>query len=226
MTDGGDQPGPLARVRRNYERADLHLDGLGDDERGDPLLVVGRWLDEAVAAGSEVEPTAMTLATTEQGPDGPRPDARVVLCKGIDRGLVFYTNQSSAKGTQLAAAPVAAAVFLWASLERQVRARGAVEVVDDATSDAYFASRPRGSQLGAWTSDQSRPVPDRATLDRRAREAAARFDGQEVPRPPDWGGYRLVPTEVELWQGRPDRLHDRLRFTRDDDVWDATRLQP
>lgn len=204
----------------------MDLTDLSEQERADPLRAVRRWLAQAVDAGAEVEPTAMTLATVRQTSDGARPDARVVLCKGIDHGLVFYTSRTSAKGTQLAALPSAAAVFLWATLERQVRVRGPVEVVGDDASDAYFASRPRGSKLGAWTSDQSRPVEDRAVIDARARQAAERFAGEEVPRPSDWGGYRLVPDELELWQGRPDRLHDRLLFTRTPTGWDATRLQP
>lgn len=212
----------LAGVRRSYEQSSLDRAGLSPAERADPLVVVRRWLDEAVEAGRDPEPTAMTLATVGDG----APDARVVLCKGIDDGVVFYTNHDSAKGRQLAARPVAAAVFLWSALERQLRLRGVVSRVDDATADRYFASRPRQSQLGAWASSQSQPITDRATLDARAEEVRRRFDGQQVPRPPGWGGYRLVPDEVELWQGRPSRLHDRLLAERTPDGWSWRRLQP
>ncbi len=217
----------LADVRRPYDRDALLRSTLDAGEVDDPLRAVRRWVEEAVAAASEVEPTAMTLATVETTAQGPVPDGRVVLCKGIDTGLVFYTHRASAKGSQLADTPRAAAVFLWTTLERQVRVRGTVERVDDATSDAYFATRPRGSRIGAWSSQQSRPVADRAALEAQAAAAAARFgDDEEVPRPPDWGGYRLLPDEVELWQGRPDRLHDRLRWRREDDGWLLERLQP
>ena len=228
MTDQPDGLDPeLALVRHAYERSALDVDTLHEGEATEPLRAVRRWIGEALDAGTEVEPTAMTVATVEQGPGGPRPDARAMLCKGIDHGLVFYTSRASAKGAQLATTPSAAAVFLWMTLERQVRVRGTVEVLDDATSDAYFATRPRGSQLSAWTSEQSQPVQDRASLDARVRDVAARFEGGPVPRPAHWGGYRLLPEQVELWQGRPDRLHDRLRWLRTDaDQWVLQRLQP
>ena len=223
---GGLDP-ELALVRRTYERAALDVETLHQGERAAPLQAVRRWIGEALDAGTEVEPTAMTVATVEQGPGGPLPDARAMLCKGIDHGLVFYTSRASAKGAQLATAPAAAAVFLWMTLERQVRVRGRVEALDDGTSDAYFATRPRGSQLSAWVSEQSRPIADRAALEDRVAEVAARFEGEDVPRPTHWGGYRLVPEQVELWQGRPDRLHDRLRWVRTDtEQWVLERLQP
>ena len=216
----------LAHVRRSYERAALDATALEDGEAQDPLRAVRRWLGEAVDAGSELEPTAMMLATVETTPAGPLPDARVVLCKGIDHGLVFYTRRTSTKGRQLAVAPVAAVTFLWTTLERQIRVRGRVELIDDATSDAYFASRPRGSQISAWSSDQSTPIADREALDAYAAAVAERFAQGPVPRPPRWGGYRLVPDAVELWQGRPNRLHDRLRWRRTDAGWNLDRLQP
>ena len=243
---GGDAPERLADVRRSYGLAALSHEDLSDAERADPLRVLRRWLEEAVADGRTPEPTAMVLATVRQPPpvagggagvDAPTggvttpgaevgADARVVLCKGVDDGVVFYTNRRSAKGDQLASTPVAAVVFHWPVLERQVRCRGRVHLLDDATSDEYFASRPRGSRLGAWASAQSQRVADRDELEARAAQVAARFAGTDVPRPPHWGGYRLVPDEVELWQGRPSRLHDRLLARRVSGGWDWVRLQP
>lgn len=181
-----------------------------------------RWIDEAGDAGA-VEPTAMVLATV--GADGP--DARVVLCKGVDHGVVWFTNHRSAKGRQLAADPRAAVTFHLAELERQVRVRGRAERLDAAQDDAYFASRPRASQLGAWASgEQSAPVDDRAALEAELAAVERRFAGGPVPRPDHWGGWRLVPHEVELWQGRPGRVHDRLLCTRGGDGWDLVRLRP
>lgn len=187
-------------------------------------MTLRQWLGTA-REGADLEPTAMTLATVDG--EG-RPDARVVLCKGVDdRGVRWFTNLGSVKSRQLRSSGVAALVFHWPHLERQARLRGVVEVLPDAEADAYFASRPRGSQLGAWASDQSQPIDSRAALERRAEEVAARFSGRDVPRPPQWGGWLLRPHEVELWQGRPSRLHDRLRFTRRSDAgWSVTRLQP
>ena len=188
----------------------------------DPLATVQQWLDDATAAGIE-EPTAMTLATAT--PDG-AVSARMVLLRGLDdEGLVFYTNRRSAKGRQLEANPRAAVVLHWQPLGRQVRATGPVTEVDDATSDAYFASRPRGSQLSAWASAQSEVIADRAGLE----DAVAALDRKypdAVPRPPWWGGYRLAPDEVELWTHRDNRLHDRQRFTRDGDGWRLDVLAP
>lgn len=217
----------LAGRRRSYERASLALPDLSDAERDDPLLVLRRWLDEAVEDGRDPEPTAMVLATVvHERPGVVGTDARVVLCKGVDDGVVFYSNGGSAKGRQLADEPVAAVVFHWAALERQVRCRGSVVTVSREESDRYFASRPRAHQLGAWVSEQSRPIDHRESLERLLDEAATRFAGRAVPRPRLWGGYRLVPHEVELWQGRPSRLHDRLVARRDDDRWTWQRLQP
>ena len=187
-----------------------------------PLATMRQWLDEAAAAGID-EPTAMTLATAT--PDGDV-SARMVLLRGLnDDGLVFYTNRHSAKGRDLAANPRAAAVLHWQPLGRQVRVTGPVTETDDASSDAYFASRARGSQLSAWASPQSDVIADRSVLDAALAELEARFP-DTVPRPPWWGGYRLVPEVVELWTQRENRLHDRQRFTRVGDAWHLDLLGP
>jgi pyridoxamine 5'-phosphate oxidase len=194
-----------------------------DEEPADPLETFQRWIDDAVAAGV-VEATAMVVATVDQ--DG-RPDARVLLLRGLDeRGLRFYTNYRSAKARQLEANPTASVVAHWQPLERQVRVRGTVERLSAEESDAYFSSRPRGSQIGAWASDQSQPIEDRAALEARITAMEARFDAQDVPRPEHWGGYLLRPDVVEFWQGRPSRLHDRRRFRATADGWRTERLQP
>ena len=190
----------------------------------DPIALFQRWYGESVAASIR-EAEAMTLATAT--PDG-RPSARVVLLKAVDaRGFAFFTNEQSRKGRELAANPRAALVWLWPALERQVRATGAVERLSAAESDAYFATRPRGSQLGAWASEQSRPLAERRALEERWAELETRYAGGQIPRPPHWGGFRVVPEEVEFWQGRPDRLHDRFAYVRGaDGTWEQMRLQP
>jgi len=211
----------VERDRLDYTRGSLDV----DDIDRDPLRQLERWLADAVAAGVG-EPNAMTLATVDA--DG-RPDARVVLLRRVTAtSLVWFTDRRSAKGAQLAAVPHAALVLHWQPLERQVRLRGPVRALDDAESDAYFASRPRGSRLSAWASHQSQPTPSRAAYERQVEEVEARFDGvEDVPRPPFWGGYALTPTEVELWQGRRSRRHDRLRLrTGQDGRWTVERLQP
>jgi pyridoxamine 5'-phosphate oxidase len=190
----------------------------------DPFEQFGRWFEEAKASGLR-EPTAMTLATAS--PEG-APSARMVLLKGFDeRGFVFYTNHGSRKGGELLSNPRAALVFYWSPLERQVRIAGAVAPVSAEESDAYFRSRPRGSRLGAWASEQSRPLAGREELDRRVAELEREFDGREIPRPPHWGGFRVVPVEMEFWQGRADRLHDRMLYSRaPDGGWRLGRLSP
>lgn len=190
----------------------------------DPFVQFQQWLDAAIAANL-IEPTAMTLATAT--PEG-RPAARMVLLRGFDeRGFVFYTNYDSRKGEELAANPWAALVFYWAALERQVRIEGAVAPVASEESDAYFATRHPGSRLGAWASPQSRPIPDRAALEQRMAELEAQYPDGAVPRPPHWGGYRVTPASLEFWQGRPNRLHDRLRYRRQPDgLWLIERLAP
>jgi pyridoxamine 5'-phosphate oxidase len=209
----------LAELRRSYE-----LGGLSEDDLAPTWLAqVERWLADALAAGV-TEPNAMVLATAT--PDG-RPSARTVLLKGVDaRGFVLYTNLGSRKGREALANPAASLVLPWIDLQRQVVVTGDVERVADEDADAYFASRPVGSRLGAWASPQSSVIQGRSVLEARRAEAEARF-GADVPRPPYWGGLRVVPDAVEFWQGRPDRLHDRLRFRRTGaDEWVVQRLAP
>jgi pyridoxamine 5'-phosphate oxidase len=198
----------------------------GDDRSSDPilrfhvLLAAAEALDRAVLP----EPTAMTLATV--GADG-RPSARVVLLKSVGTdGFVFYTNVLSRKGRELAGNHHAALCFHWQALEEQVRVEGSAAAVPDAEADAYFATRPRISQLGAWASEQSEPLAEYAILEERLREADARFSGRDVPRPPHWSGFRLTPVAIEFWRNRPFRLHERERFERDGAAWRMMRLYP
>jgi pyridoxamine 5'-phosphate oxidase len=189
-----------------------------------PLELVRDWYGEAVAAGLP-EPSAMALATAT--PDG-APSVRFLLIKGIDDdGVQFFTNYESRKGRELAENPRAALAMFWQPLQRQVRLEGPVEVLDTAESDAYFQTRARGSRIGAWASLQGRTIPDREWLESRVAEAEARYPDDDVPRPPYWGGYRLVPDAVELWQGRPNRLHERRHFLRGPDgEWREELLSP
>jgi pyridoxamine 5'-phosphate oxidase len=190
----------------------------------DPIAQFGAWF-EAARAAEVLEPEAMTLATV--GPDG-RPSARIVLLRGLDdRGFAFYTNHGSAKGRDLRERPHAALTFAWLEVHRSVRVEGPVAALPAAESDAYFASRPRGSQIGAWASPQSDVISGRAELDRRVAEAEARFAGGTVPRPAHWGGFVVAPVALELWQGRPSRLHDRVRYLREArGAWRLERLAP
>lgn len=195
----------------------------GDLAPADPIALFSEWF-AAASAAEPTDPDAMALATV--GADG-APDVRMVLLKGADaRGFVFYTNMESSKGRQLAANPNAALAFYWKSLGRQVRLRGRIEPVSDAEADSYFASRARDSQIGAWGSQQSRPLESEDALERAVAAQAAKYSGADVPRPPHWSGYRLVPAAIEFWEQRPFRLHRRRLFTRDGAGWKETRLYP
>jgi pyridoxamine 5'-phosphate oxidase len=206
--------------RVSYEKGEL-------DERSvslDPFDQFTAWYEQARAHAEIVEPGAMALATaTAEGV----PSLRTVLLRGVDaRGFAFFTNYESRKGRELNANPFAALLFFWDRLERQIRIEGGIERLDAAESDAYFALRPRGHRLNAWASAQSSVVPDRAFVDARLAAEARRFEDADVPRPPFWGGYRVVPAAFEFWQGRPDRSHDRIAYVREGGGWRTVRLSP
>jgi pyridoxamine 5'-phosphate oxidase len=210
--------GSLARTGRAGERA---LDEKDVDP--DPIEQFRKWIALARDSG-QPEPEAMALATATAGA---APSVRFVLMRGVDeRGFVFHTNERSRKGVEMVANPFVSLAFRWWTLERQVRVEGRAVAVDPGESDTYFATRPRGAQLGAWASAQSEPLRSRADLDENLAAATARFSGRDVSRPPWWGGFRVEPSAVEFWQGRPDRLHDRLRYDRKGTTWEIERLSP
>jgi pyridoxamine 5'-phosphate oxidase len=209
----------VADLRKNYTQAGL----LETDVLANPNEQFKLWFEQAVAANL-TEPNAMTLATvTAEG----KPSARIVLLKGFDdRGFTFYTNYNSQKGVELQTHPFAALVFLWHDLERQVRIEGKIELVSAAEATAYFYSRPVSSQLGAWASEQSTTIADRQVLETRLHQLETEYLDRAIPKPPHWGGIRVVPQEIEFWQGRPSRLHDRLRYQLVEGNWQIARLAP
>lgn len=224
MTDAAIPPSPTREeYARDYAAA---LAANGDEtlfEQPEPIGPFIEWLAQAGRHEAN-DPNAMALSTI--GDDG-LPDSRMVLLKDVDdHGFAFYSNRESAKGLQLEAHPVAALLFHWKTLRRQVRVRGRVEPVSAAEADAYFASRARESRIGAWASDQSRPATNREALEQAVARETARFEGADVPRPERWIGWRVIPQSVEFWRDRPFRLHDRVRFDRTGDGWTRTRLQP
>lgn len=213
------EPVDIAAIRKEYADGGLDVGDLA----ADPFLMFQRWLGEALEAGLH-EPNAMVLSTASA--DG-GPSSRMVLLKGLDeRGFVLFTNQDSRKGQELAADPRCALLFPWHPLERQVRIEGTAAVLERETVEAYHRNRPRGAQLGAWASAQSRPVASRDELTAAYDEMTARFEGQDVPLPDHWGGYRVEPEAVEFWQGRPGRMHDRLVYVREGEGWRIQRLAP
>lgn len=210
----------LARMRREYGEPASAFEGSG--EATDPMALFALWFADVQASGA-VEPNAMVLSTV--GPHGP--SSRTVLLKGLDpRGFTFFTNHDSRKGQELASSPRCSLLFGWYAWHRQVRVEGAAQVLSRREVETYFAQRPRGAQLGAWASRQSSVVADRAELEAAFAEAERRFEGHEIPVPPTWGGYVVVPEVIEFWEGRANRLHDRAVFTRVESGWRRERLAP
>lgn len=219
MTSETDPHDSVRLRREQYETAGIDIGDIDPD----PVVQWRQWYDQAEQVGC-VEPNAMVISTVDA--DG-MPDSRYVLARGVSSdGFDFYTNYDSAKSHQLRQSGKACALFTWLQLHRQIRIRGTVETLDPAMSDDYFASRPRSSQIGAWASPQSQVIADRADLERRVREVEDRFGSGDIERPPHWGGWRLHIDDLELWQGRPSRLHDRLRYRRAEGSWIIERLAP
>ena len=208
----------ISAIRKDYSIKSLDI----NDVKSDPMRQFSSWFDEAVNA-EVLEVNAMTVST--MGMDGV-PNARILLLKGIDEGFVFFTNYQSEKGKELENNKSASLTFFWPELERQVRVRGSVEKVTEGESDTYFFSRPLGSQIGAWVSPQSQPIQSRETLTIKQAELENKFLSKEITRPPHWGGYRLTPFTLEFWQGRPSRLHDRIKYELQNGEWMISRLAP
>jgi pyridoxamine 5'-phosphate oxidase len=210
----------IAEIRKEYSRATLDQTEVNKN----PIVQFEKWFDEAIKSKA-LEPNAMTLSTIS---DAGKPSARIVLLKGVESNrFLFYTNYQSQKGKELDANPACALTFFWPELERQARIEGVCTRVDEATSDTYFKSRPRGSQLGAWASPQSTLIKNRELLEARVKELEKRFEGKEMlPKPKQWGGYAVEPLEIEFWQGRPSRLHDRIVYYKTDGNWTIHRLAP
>jgi len=209
----------IADIRKEYTALSLNTSEVDTN----PMIQFLSWFDMALDA-EITEPNAMTLSTIVEG----KPASRIVLLKGVENEeFVFYTNYSSAKGQQMKESPYVALNFFWPELERQVRIEGKVQKVDEAVSDAYFKTRPRASQIGAWVSPQSKSIENREVLDKRLEEIEAKFKDKEVERPPHWGGYKVKPSMLEFWQGRPSRLHDRIQYTLlESNIWKIERLAP
>lgn len=210
----------LANHRRSYEKSELHIDNL----TANPMQLFKRWFDEVEVIDEKAENNAMTVSSIDAHGF---PKSRVVLLKQFsDEGFVFYTNYTSEKGQSIIANPKVGISFFWPKVERQVIIRGTAEKVTSAISDAYFQTRPRGSQLGAWVSHQSQPIENREVLEARKDKLKERFEGQTIPRPDFWGGFIVKPQVIEFWQGRPNRLHDRFSYTKIKGDWKVVRLAP
>jgi pyridoxamine 5'-phosphate oxidase len=210
----------VSELRNEYSKASLDVSAISSD----PIAQFERWFQEALDT-KVLEPNAMNLSTVNEHN---RPSSRIVLLKGIEKSkFLFYTNYQSSKGKELSANPACALTFFWPELERQVRIEGTADRVAEATSEKYFQSRPRGSQIGAWTSPQSAVLQSRTILEERALEIEKKFEGMSsLPRPKQWGGYQVEPFIIEFWQGRPNRLHDRIQFSKIDNAWNICRLAP
>ena len=208
----------IANIRNEYSLKGLHEDDLAPD----PLKQFAKWFDEAVSSGLD-EPNAMSLSTVFYN----RPSSRIVLLKDLDEGFLFFTNYNSKKGKDVEINPQVSLNFFWKELQRQVRIEGIISKTSVNESDEYFATRPRGSQIGAWVSDQSEVIESRETIEQKTGIFVEKFDGITIPRPPHWGGYRVIPDYIEFWQGRPSRLHDRLAYKKStENIWNIERLAP
>jgi pyridoxamine 5'-phosphate oxidase len=207
----------LSALRQNYSKNELSESNVANN----PIEQFEIWFQEALKAEIR-EPNAMCLSTLNEE----KPSSRIVLLKGIDEGFVFFTNYESNKGNQIAKSQFASLNFFWVDLERQIRIEGIIEKVSEKESDEYFYSRPRGSQVGAWVSNQSKVVENRTILEAKLLDFEKEYENKPIPRPPHWGGYRLIPDKIEFWQGRPNRLHDRILYSKNDNNWKIERLCP